>query len=160
MEAAARGFREALERFATLPHPVAARFPLWPIARTSRSATIRGRAFAAGELRCRPGASADVELSVRNEGESRWISTPEPFGGHVAIGAEVEDLDANPLGCADPASLPCDLEPGAEAAVRLRFVAPPRSGEYRLRPILLHVGRGIRHAAGDAIALVVEGDGC
>jgi hypothetical protein len=159
LEAAARGFREAIERFAGMgAASEPPRLPLWPIRKTSRSASIHGSAVAVGdgEIRRSAGAPGELALRVRNEGGSRWIATAEPFGGHVAIGADLVDERGLVVARLSSASLPNDLEPGEEAAVRLRFDSPAVAGTYRLRPVLVHVGRGVREPTGAAVSLVVE----
>jgi len=159
MEAAARGFRDALERFERQPPGAAARPPFAPPRATSRSAAIRGRVHAAEpETRhARPGSTIEVELRVRNEGDSRWISTPEIAGGHVGIGAAVVASTGRTLGPVRPAWMPHDLAPGQEACLRLRLQAPREPGEYSILPTIVHCGRD-RFVAGPPIALVVSAD--
>ncbi len=106
----------------------------------------------------RPGAAVEIVLRVRNEGESRWISTPEPLGGQVAIGAEVIGAQGLVVTQPRPVAPPRDVEPGDDFAVRLLLQAPGRAGTYRVQPILLHVGRAGRVPLGPSIDLVVTPD--
>ncbi|MET0154072.1 MAG: glycosyltransferase [Candidatus Binatia bacterium] len=161
MEAAARGFREAVEAIgmhAPAPPPTP---PLWRCPKTSRSAAIAGSAVPAGasEWVLRPGAPAEIVLRVRNEGDARWISTPEPFGGHVSLGADVVGAEGQLVARSRPVAPPRDVEPGDEIAVRLLVQAPDRPGAYRVQPILLHVGRAGRAALGAPLGLAVTPDG-
>jgi hypothetical protein len=160
IEAAARGFREAVESIdaqTPAPRPLS---PLWRCPKTSRSAAISGSAVAARACgrALRPGSQAEVVLRIRNEGDARWISTPEPFGGHVAVGAEVVGAQGTVAARSRPVAPPRDVEPGDEFAVRLLFRAPELPGPYRLQPILLHVGRAGRVALGRALDLAVTAD--
>jgi glycosyltransferase involved in cell wall biosynthesis len=157
MEAAARGFREAVESIDAgkpAPRPVP---PFWKCPKTSRSAAISASAVAAAawDRALSPGANAEIVLRVRNEGDSRWISSPEPFGGNVAVGAEVVGAEGRVAARSRPVAPPRDVEPGDEFAVRLFVQAPERPGAYRLQPILLHVGRARRVALGSSIDLTV-----
>ncbi len=157
MEAAARGLREALESIAAGAAAPRPRPPLWRCPKTSRSGAIAGSAAPAAEykLRLQPGATSEIELRVRNEGDSRWIATPESFGGHVSVGAQVIDAEGLVAARLRPVAPPCDVEPGDEVVVRLHVRAPDRPGAYRVQAILLHVGRARRVALGPSIGLTV-----
>jgi glycosyltransferase involved in cell wall biosynthesis len=157
MGAAALAFREAVESIDAQKPTARPSPPLWRCPKTSRSAAISGGVVAAGacERALRPGSRAEIMLRVRNQGDARWISTPEPFGGHVAVGAEVVGAQGLVVARPRPVAPPCDVEPGDEFAVRLRFEVPELPGAYRLQPILLHVGRAGRVALGTAIDLAV-----
>lgn len=157
MEAARAAFREALGEIAAAPPRPGMREPLWRCPRTSRSAAIRGSVRPHGSAALRAFACAPVELDlcVANEGESRWITTPEPSGGYVGVGAEIRGSDGGLVGRIRPVWLDGDLEPGAEGNARLRFEAPRAPGDYRLQPTLVHFGRGGSRAAGMALALSV-----
>jgi hypothetical protein len=157
MDAAAAGFRHALEAIAAQPPAVVEREPLWRCPRTSRSAAIRGdiRAREAREIRVSAGALVEVELRVTNDGESRWISTAEPTGGYVGVGAEILGPKGEVALRVRPAALDGDLEPGEEGGACLRFEAPGVPGNYRLQATLVHFGRTGSRAAGAALALSV-----
>jgi len=159
MEAAAAGFRDALQRLADHSPARSAR-PLAPPRATSRSAAVRGLVLASAPdaLRAYPGAISAVELRVRNQGASRWISTPEPSGGHVGIGADIVSASGRPVGQVLSASIPRDLEPGEEASLRLPVQAPLEPGDYSILPTIVHFGRRSRVVAGPPIALVVTAD--
>jgi len=161
MEAAARGFAQALRRFERDPSSGADwPRPLAPCHSTSRSAAVRGRVVATDPvaLRVRPGATAVVALRVTNDGGSRWISTGEPSGGHVGVGAEVSSPDGRRIGSIAPVTLPRDLEPGEGATLRLAVEAPRDPGAYSVVPKIVHFGRRSSFVAGPPIALVVTAD--
>lgn len=159
METAADGFRAALEEISAAPRASAMEMdePLWHCPRTSRSAAIHGaiRARGPGEIRALAGATVNLELLVANDGDSRWISTPEPSGGYVGVGAEIVGPQGQLVGRVRPVLLGGDLEPGEERRVRLHLEAPRAPGDYRLQPTLVHFGRGARRAAGAPLALAV-----
>lgn len=105
-----------------------------------------------------PRAVTEILLRVRNEGDSRWISTAERFGGHVAVGAEVVGEQGQIAMSVPPVSPPHDVEPRDEVAVRLLLEAPDRAGTYRVRPVLVHAGRERRIPLGSALDLSVRAD--
>lgn len=157
MQAAADGFRAALEAIAAAPAAASPPGPLWRCPRSSRSAAVHGsiQPCAAEEIRARPGATIDVEVRVRNDGDSRWISTPEPGGGYVGVGADIVGPPGEPVRRIRPTLLGGDLEPGDERVVSLRLETPRAPGDYRVQPTLVHFGRAERRAAGTSLALVV-----
>jgi hypothetical protein len=160
MAAAARGFREAVTAIAASPPTASPRRPLWRCPKTSRSAAIAGSTVPTrpAELVLRPRAAADILLRVRNEGDSRWISAAEPFGGHVAVGAEIVTEQGRVAMSLRPVSPPYDVEPGDEVVVRFVLEAPDRAGAYRVRPVLVHAGRERRVPLGAALDLSVRAD--
>jgi hypothetical protein len=157
MTAAAAAFGDAVREIGSSPAPQAPQSPIWRFRRTSRVASIRGsiRRERTGDLHLRPGALAEMDLLVRNQGPSEWISSPEPSGGHVGVAADVLSRAGDLVVRTSPVALARDLAPGEEAAVRLSFRAPAEPGDYRLQPTLVHFGRGGSLAAGSAIPLVV-----
>lgn len=157
MQAAAAGFCRALEEIAVAPAAAALAEPLWRCPRTSRVAAIEGSISLRGsdQIRARPGAKVDLELLVRNDGESRWISTPEPTGGHVGVGADIVGPGGDLVGRIRPTLLGADLDPGEERSVRLRLDTPRALGDYRIQPTLVHFGRRSRYAAGSPLVLAV-----
>jgi glycosyltransferase involved in cell wall biosynthesis len=160
MEAAARGFRAALVEIASSPSHCAGAAPIWQCPKTSRSAAISGsaRALNPAGLQMRPGEGATLDLAVRNEGRSRWIATPEPWGGHVGVGADLETVTGRSIGSVRPTLLRRDLRFGEEEFVQVFLRAPLDPGEYRIQPTLVHFGRGARGAVGQPIRLVVTAD--
>jgi hypothetical protein len=160
MAAAACGFREAVTEIAASPPRASPRPPLWRCPKTSRSAAIAGVTvpIASEELVLRPCAAAEIQLCVRNEGDSRWISAAEPFGGHVAVGAEIVTEQGRVAMSLRPVSPPYDVEPGDEVVVRFVLEAPDRAGAYRVRPVLVHAGRERRVPLGAALDLSVRAD--
>jgi len=162
MAAAAAAFSRAVREIGSHPREAEpGSVHGWPPRRTSRVSAIEGSASAreAGAIRVSPGAVAAVELTVRNEGASEWISTPEPSGGHVGIAADLQSSTGERVARVRPSGLRRDLPPGAEELVRLSLRAPSEPGEYRLQPILVHFGRGGGRAVGRPIVLAVTVDG-
>jgi len=160
MAAAARGFREAVTAIAASPPTASPRRPIWRSAKTSRSAAIAGSTVPTGaaELVLRPRGAAEISLRLRNEGDSRWISAAEPFGGHVVVGAEVVAEQGEVAMSVRPVSPSHDVDPGDEIVVRLLLEAPDRPGAYRVRPVLVHAGRERRVPLGSALELSVRAD--
>lgn len=160
MAAAARGFREAVTAIASCSPAARPHSPIWRCPKTSRSAAIAGSTVPTGpsELTLRPCAAAEISLRVRNEGDSRWISAAEPFGGHVAVGADIVAESGGVTRSLRPVSPPHDVEPGEEVAVRILLEAPDCPGMYRVRPVLVHAGRERRVALGSALDLTVRAD--
>jgi glycosyltransferase involved in cell wall biosynthesis len=159
MEAAARAFREAVAAISSAPARPRLAHPLWSVRRTSRVAAIAGSVAAVDETErtAAPGGMVEVEVAVRNTGESSWVSTPDPLGGHVALGFEIEKESGEALRL-PTALLSHDLAPGAEARVRLSLRAPGEPGSYRIRPVLVHVGRSARRRGDRPLSLVVAAD--
>jgi glycosyltransferase involved in cell wall biosynthesis len=160
MAAAARGFREAVTAIAASPPAASPRPPLWRSPKTSRSASIAGSTVPAGlaQLVLGPRAATEIEICVRNDGDSRWISAAEPFGGHVAVGAEIIGEQGGVAMSLRPVSPMHDVEPGGEVVVRFLLEAPDRPGVYRVRPVLVHAGREHRILLGSALDLNVRAD--
>jgi glycosyltransferase involved in cell wall biosynthesis len=158
MEAAARAFGPALREIGDSP-PLGKLLPspLWRCAKTSRSAGIRGVARPAGaeEVQLAAGSAAAICLIVRNEGDSRWISTPEATGGYVGVGADLARVDGTLVARLRPTLLRGDLDPEAETPVALSVNGRLEPGEYRLQPTLVHFGRGARITAGRPLSLRV-----
>jgi len=157
MERAAADFREAVAAIDAAAAP-ASSGPAARPAPSSRAAAIRGHALGVAEVQCRAGKWFDLELRVRNEGESRWISTPEAGGGYVGVGAEVLGADRSPVARIRPVLLPRDVSPGEDVTIRLRAAAPSSAGEYRIQPTVVHFGRDGARAAGREIRFVVFAD--
>ena len=160
MEAAARGFREAVTAIAACVRASLPSTPIWRCPKTSRSSAIAGSTVPTEttELVLQPCAAAEILLRVRNEGDSRWISAAEPFGGHVAVGAEVVAESGAVTMSLRPVSPLHDVEPDEEVVVRILLEAPDRPGTYRVRPVLVHAGRERRIALGSALDLTVTAD--
>jgi glycosyltransferase involved in cell wall biosynthesis len=161
MEAAARGFSSAIQRIApgrTSARPP--RFPIWRPAATSRSASVHATILACDPraLRSRPGSAVEIRLWIRNDGASRWISTPQRFGGQVAIAADLLGAQGELSARLRPTAMVRDLLPGEEESVRLRFTAPRDCGGYLVQPTIVHFGRGGSRPAGDPIPLVVAAE--
>lgn len=158
MEAAADAFVDAIGGLGSAPAPLARpQEPLRSIRRTSRAAAVRGSAerVGGGALVGDPGAEIEIELCVRNQGESRWLASVEPAGGQVALGIEVASAAGVVVERRVAAALARDLAPGGQATVTIRFAAPPAAGDYAVQPLLVHVGRGRPLRAGAAIPLTV-----
>ncbi len=164
MEAAAGGFCAAVQRIAVSRPSPRPRLPIWRPPATSRGAAVHAtvRASEPPALRSQPGSAVELELSIRNDGASRWISTPERFGGHVAIAADLLGAGGELVARLRPTALVRDLGPGEDESVRLRFTAPPDRGEYLVQPTIVHFGRGGSRPAGNPIPLLVAPDaaGC
>jgi glycosyltransferase involved in cell wall biosynthesis len=157
MEAAAREFCAAVEAIAQTRPSSRPRPPIRRPAATSRAAAVHAtvRASEPPALRSPPGATVELRLSLRNDGTCRWISTPERFGGHVGIAADLLGPRGELRARLPPSPLLRDLEPGEEELVRFRFDAPSDRGEYLVQPTIVHFGRGGFRPAGNPIPLVV-----
>jgi glycosyltransferase involved in cell wall biosynthesis len=160
MEAAARGFCDAVRKIAMPRSSPGRSVPIWRPEATSRGAAVHATARVSelSALHSRPGSAVELELSMRNDGACRWISTPERFGGHVAIAADVLGPRGELVARLRPTALMRDLGPGEEESVRLRFTAPSDYGEYLVQPTIVHFGRGGSRSAGKPIPLVVAPD--
>jgi glycosyltransferase involved in cell wall biosynthesis len=160
MEAAAREFCGAVQRIASARPSPRPRLPIWRSAATSRGAAVHAtvRAAEPPTLHSSPGATVELRLSIRNDGTCRWISTPERFGGHVGIAADLLGRRGDLHARLRPSPLLRDLEPGEEDFVRVRFTAPFDRGEYLVQPTIVHFGRGGSRPAGNPIPLVVAAE--
>ena len=140
MEAAARANVAAIREIASRPAPASVRI-VSRLRATSRTGGVRGSVPAgATDVVASPGKAAAVELVVRNDGVSEWISTAAGGAGEVTVTAEILRGDAV-AARVRPATLARDVAAGEEETVVLSFIAPRDPGEYRLRPALAHFGR-------------------
>ena len=81
-----------------------------------------------------PGATFTVVTQVRNTGDTLWLHTPTPIGGHVALGAKL--LDAN--GLAEVMDfgrgyLSRSVQPGETLPVEITLTAPTTPGGYQVK---------------------------
>jgi hypothetical protein len=92
--------------------------------------------------RVAPLAPLTLRLHVRNLGNTRWLATPRPDGGHVAVGAHLLDAGRNVV-VVDfaRAALPRDVAPGETLDVDLSVRAPAQAGVHVVEVDLVHEGR-------------------
>jgi hypothetical protein len=101
------------------------------IARSDAGAALAGAA----------GARLALRLSLRNAGNTLWLSSPEKRTGHVAVGGHLLDAEGHLLDLDFlRVPLPRDVAPGATIDVECPLVAPPAAGRYQLELDLVDEG--------------------
>jgi ubiquinone/menaquinone biosynthesis C-methylase UbiE len=83
-----------------------------------------------------PGQSVAVCATIRNTGDTLWLSAPREFGGHVTMGVKLCAADGRLItDMLGRTLLPRDLPPGEEVEVHIAFHLPEAlpPGQYRLR---------------------------
>ena len=81
-----------------------------------------------------PGAMVELQVAVRNTGDTLWLSRPSPTGGYVTLGTQM--LDDQYIFLSDTLErtlLPYDLGPGSRVTLRHRFTAPREPGSYQVK---------------------------
>jgi len=80
------------------------------------------------------GTDIEIQLSIKNTGDSHWLSKPQPEGGFVSLGTKL--LDANHCLLAEVllrTLLPFDVAPGESVTVLHRFSAPATPGRFWIK---------------------------
>ena len=81
-----------------------------------------------------PGTTFSIVVQVRNTGDTIWLHTPTPIGGHVALGAKL--LDASGLAAIydyGRGHLSRSVYPGDTLPVEITLVAPATPGRYQVK---------------------------
>jgi len=81
-----------------------------------------------------PGATVELQVAVRNTGDTLWLSRPSPTGGYVTLGTQM--LDDQYIFLSDTLErtlLPYDLGAGSRVTLRHRFTAPTEPGSYQVK---------------------------
>lgn len=102
-----------------------------------------------------PGTETSIRLRAVNTGNTRWLSSPEPRVGHVALGGHLEGADGRSI---EPdflrSPLPEDVAPGAALEFDCAIGLPNAVGPYRLVLDLVDEGLQWFSAAGSAPVVV------
>ncbi|MCG2768789.1 MAG: methyltransferase domain-containing protein [Anaerolineae bacterium] len=80
------------------------------------------------------GEIIEVTVSLKNVGDSVWLSTQLPGGGFVTLGTKLLDAEKRLLSdILERTMLPEDVPPGQTVVVKHSFTAPTQPGQYWIR---------------------------
>ena len=80
------------------------------------------------------GEIVEVTVSLKNVGDSVWLSTQLPGGGFVTLGTKLLDAEKRLLSdILERTMLPEDVPPGQTVVVKHSFTAPTQPGQYWIR---------------------------
>jgi SAM-dependent methyltransferase len=88
----------------------------------------------AGGLRGRSGASLELPLTIRNDGDTEWRHEENPVGGYVLLSAHLLDGEGQLVRHGFLRQLlPANVLPGESIEVTAAVTLPVEAGAYRLR---------------------------
>jgi hypothetical protein len=80
------------------------------------------------------GSLFEIQIKVKNIGDTIWIADPDPVGEHVTIRAKLLDKKGNLLDDSyGGTTIPRDLKLGEDCILTLNLVAPTKRGEHLLK---------------------------
>jgi hypothetical protein len=80
------------------------------------------------------GAVLRLEVSIKNEGDTLWLSDPNSKTGFVTIGTKLMDERRQLLSDElERSNLPHNVPPGQAIALTHRFTAPTKPGLYWIK---------------------------